>query len=57
MRRTLEEWAADKKHVGLEAWKFAAAKAHAKWVEGAEVTEEQYDAAVEAACNVSLSGY
>jgi len=57
MQRIVEEWANDKGHVGRDAWKFAAAKAHAKWVEHAEVTEEQYDAAVNAACNTSLSGY
>jgi len=57
MQRIVEEWASAKGHVDRDAWKFAAAKAHAKWVEHAEVTEEQYDAAVNAACNTSLSGY
>jgi hypothetical protein len=57
VRRRVEDWAADKKHVGRDAWKFAAAKAYAKWVEDAEVTEDDYDAAVDAACNTSLNGY
>ena len=69
MRRPVNEWAQEKGHVGFDAWKFEAAKKAAEgiqradgepgrpWVEGAEVTEEEYDAAVKAACTTSLSGY
>jgi len=68
MRRPVNEWAQEKGHVGFDAWKFEAAKKAAAsvpradkeparpWVEGAEVTEEEYDAAVKAAESVSL-GY
>ena len=41
-----EEWAAQK---GTPAWLLAAARAKAGWALGQEVTEREYDRAVEAA--------
>jgi len=45
-RRPHEEWAAQK---GTPAWLLAAARAKAGWALGQEVTEREYDRAVEAA--------
>jgi len=45
-RRPHEEWAAEK---GTPAWLLAAARAKAGWALGQEVTEKEYDRAVEAA--------
>ncbi len=45
-RRPHEEWAARR---GTPAWLLAAARAKAGWALGREVTEEEYDRAVEAA--------
>jgi hypothetical protein len=45
-RRPHEEWAAEK---GTPAWLLAAARAKAGWALGQEVTEREYDRAVEAA--------
>ena len=48
---------AGKKVVGLVAvpdWRFQAAKAHERWPDGKMLTEEQYDAAVKTALNVTL---
>lgn len=47
----VERWAEQKK---LPAWKFAAAKAHEAWPQGYEVTEEEFDQAVKAACGIAL---
>lgn len=35
-----------------DAWKFTAAKAHARWPEGKEVTKAEFEAAVAAAAGV-----
>jgi hypothetical protein len=43
--KTAEEWAAEKK---IEGWKFAAAKAGNAWPVGKELSEEDFDDAVEA---------
>jgi hypothetical protein len=45
-RRPHEEWAAEK---GTPTWLLAAARAKARWALGQEVTEREYDRAVEAA--------
>jgi hypothetical protein len=45
-RRPHEEWAVQK---GTPAWLLAAARAKTKWALGQEVTEREYDRAVEAA--------
>ena len=50
-KQAIEKWAEQKK---LPAWKFAAAKAHEAWPQGFEVTEEEFDEAVQAACGVAL---
>lgn len=46
VRRPHEEWAAEK---GTPAWLLAAARAKAEWALGQEVTEREYDRAMEAA--------
>ena len=46
IRRSHEEWAAQK---GTPAWLLAAARVKAGWALGQEVTEREYDRAVEAA--------
>jgi len=50
-KQSIEKWAEQKK---LPAWKFAAAKAHEGWPQSFEVTEEEFDEAVQAACGVAL---
>lgn len=45
-RRPIEEWRMEK---GTPLWAFAAARVKAGWAQEQEVTEEEYDAAVEAA--------
>jgi hypothetical protein len=50
-KQPIEKWAEQKK---LPAWMFAAAKAHENWPQGFEVTEEDFDQAVQAACGVAL---
>ena len=50
-KQPVEKWAEQKK---LPAWKFAAAKAHASWPLGFEVSEEEFDQAVHAACGIAL---
>lgn len=47
--KTVEAWAAER---NTQAWQFAAAKMHAGWPIGREVTAEAFDAAVHDACNV-----
>lgn len=51
MKRTAEGWADEKK---VPAWQFAAAKAHESWPQGYEVTEEEFEQAVKAACGIAL---
>ncbi len=46
VRRPHEEWAAEK---GTPSWLLAAARANAGWALGQEVTEREYDRAVESA--------
>jgi hypothetical protein len=46
VHRPYEEWAAEK---GTPTWLLAAARAKAGWALGQEVTEKEYDRAVEAA--------
>jgi hypothetical protein len=50
-KQPIEKWAEQKQ---LPAWEFAAAKAHESWPLGFEVTEEEFDQAVQAACGVAL---
>jgi len=50
-RLPAEKWAEQKK---LPAWKFAATKAHQAWPVAREVTEEEFDRAVHAACGIAL---
>jgi hypothetical protein len=50
-KQPIEKWA-EQKH--LPAWQFAAAKAHENWPQGFEVTEEEFDEAVHAACGIAL---
>jgi len=50
-RKPIEGWADDKK---LPAWQVAAARAFEAWPQGVEVTEEEFDRAVQAACGVAL---
>jgi hypothetical protein len=50
-RRAIEAWAEDK---GTEAHWFAAAKYHARWGAGREVTESVYDSAVHFVQNITL---
>jgi hypothetical protein len=52
-RRAVEAWAEAK---ATPAWVFSAARAHARWVRGAECTEAEFDAAIERARNVLLGG-
>ncbi len=51
VRRAVEKLAAEK---GTKAWLFAAAKIGQRWAIGAELTEAEYDKAIEAARNVKL---
>lgn len=51
LRRAVEEWAQLKK---TPDWAFAAAKASARWGQGRELSETEFDEAVHAACNVTL---
>jgi hypothetical protein len=50
-KKPIEVWAELKK---LPDWQFAAAKAHENWPQGFEVTEEEFDQAVQAACGIAL---
>lgn len=51
VRKPVESWAAAKKHTERNAWKFAAARAGERWPHGFEVTEAEYDEAVDRAAN------
>jgi hypothetical protein len=53
-KKPAEQWAETKKHTGRAAWKFAAARAAENWPVGAELTESEYDAAVNRALNVAV---
>lgn len=53
LRRPIEEWRMEK---GTPAWAFAAARVKAGWAQGQEVTEEEYDAAVQAAMGEVIHG-
>jgi len=61
-KRTAEQWAEAKGFVPLligtrenpSFWKWAAAKAMLRWPIGAELTEAEFDAAIEAAANVEI---
>lgn len=58
--KTVEQWRDEKKlafrtldgKVNPDAWKFAAAKGLHGWVDGFEITEADFDAAIEAGMNV-----
>ena len=50
-KQPVETWAEQKK---LPAWQFAAARAHEAWPQGFEVTEEEFDQAVQSACGIAL---
>jgi hypothetical protein len=50
-RRTAEAWRDAKQTV---AWAFAAARAGERWPLGQELTEAQYDAAIDRAKNMRL---
>lgn len=49
-RKPVESWA---RELGTEDWLFAAAKMHARWPTGREVTRSEFDAAVKAAGDVT----
>ena len=50
-KQPVETWAEQKK---VSAWQFAAAKAHEAWPQGLEVTEEEFDQAIQSACGIAL---
>jgi len=63
--KTVEEWARAKGHLVVlpdgkpdprapDYWRFAAAKAGNNWPIGKELTEAQYDAAIDAAGKVEI---
>jgi hypothetical protein len=66
VRKPAEEWARAKGHAKASRqgratvmapeldWRFAAAKAHENWPQGVELTEADYDRAVQAATSVTL---
>lgn len=50
-RRSVEAWAEAKQ---IAPWMLAAARTHAAWPVGAELTEASFDEAVEAVSSLSL---
>lgn len=50
-RLPVEQWAKQKL---IPAWKFVVAKAHEQWPVGLQVTEAEFEAAVDAACHAPL---
>lgn len=52
LRLTVEQWLGRKRP---EAWKHAAAGAMNRWPIGAELTEEEYDAAIQGAEHIRIA--
>lgn len=50
-RKRVEEWAQAKSTID---WQFAAAQAGHRWAIGTELTEAEYDAAIQRAAHVSM---
>ncbi|MFN7131602.1 MAG: hypothetical protein ACK4N5_05930 [Myxococcales bacterium] len=50
-RRTVEAWATEK---ATPAWLFAGAKAGERWAIGAELTEDEYTAAIQKAASITI---